>query len=598
MGRTLEQIETDKRLALQYKLDEEEKQAAEVRAMSIGAQERRKQIEEEQRVPEPERIISGLPVSDPTVHAPPPSPAPAYKGKFTGPVPSFATPVEQAAGVNYLVDEVGSSKNSPSEGKVSNRGAISDIEKNIVDNPHLYSTNASMDTTNMGMISPVSTKDLRDLRNKIGESATGSMTKAENFGRRMSEDAIQQKLGIEEQFLAENQLAIDKKAELSSQGLQKDLERNAARKYEIAVTSKVNEDMKAIRAEMDELKNTKIDRNRIFKNADNTSNFGKRIGAAIAIALGGRNGPNYAMQMIDKAIERDMRAQQQDIDNKRASIQGNINMLDKYTQMFGTPQQAKAAYKLAYLTASKARIEELNAEAMPARIRSKYNQTIAAIDQKLHLADYEVQQNAITNATKLAKEQADIASQEASIKLANNRAKAENEKLKLSMMFGGDKKLEKLPVSVVDKITDYDNVMDMFEEALDVFEQARVSGSMNWAGAKIPVWIKDTKANRYDQVAKAFAQFIGKEIEGRMTDPDFARFKDMVPVPGELAEAARARITRVVKQMRNRKTMYLNNLSAGHYDVSGYVSMMRTREKERADRTPNTEGQTGMPDNL
>lgn len=92
----------------------------------------------------------------------------------------------------------------------------------------------------------------------------------------------------------------------------------------------------------------KIDPDKFYKNEDGTTNYGRKIGAAIAVALGSfgaslSHGPNYALSIINKAIDDDVSAQQANLaktrdvaHDKQAKLEGLQNkdehLLDKATQ--------------------------------------------------------------------------------------------------------------------------------------------------------------------------------------------------------------------------------------------------------------------------
>lgn len=107
----------------------------------------------------------------------------------------------------------------------------------------------------------------------------------------------------------------------------------------------------------DSVLNGKMDPNHFWE----TRSTGEKIGSAIALVLGGMGasltrGPNYAMQVIDKAIDRDIEAQKINIDQGR-------NKLAFYLKQTGELQSAMQLEKADALTVAAAKMQSVASSA-------------------------------------------------------------------------------------------------------------------------------------------------------------------------------------------------------------------------------------------
>jgi hypothetical protein len=115
------------------------------------------------------------------------------------------------------------------------------------------------------------------------------------------------------------------------------------RKREESRQTYIKGEMGKIQGVVDQLQTAKIDPYSFYKHPDGSVDYPKSIAAAIAVGLGalgaslpaqygGTGGPNVALQIIDKAIDREIQAQRDDIANRRAGVGIQMNLL---TQMRG-----------------------------------------------------------------------------------------------------------------------------------------------------------------------------------------------------------------------------------------------------------------------
>jgi len=123
------------------------------------------------------------------------------------------------------------------------------------------------------------------------------------------------------------------KAEFEGAERKKALLENAARSVEdekhlAEVMRRADEGSAALRREVADIANTRIDNNRIFKNT-NALGHAANIGAIIFSAFGAKGGPNRAVALIQKRVEQDIDAQIQDLSNRRAGVQMQNTLLQQ-----------------------------------------------------------------------------------------------------------------------------------------------------------------------------------------------------------------------------------------------------------------------------
>jgi hypothetical protein len=202
----------------------------------------------------------------------------------------------------------------------------------------------------------------------------------------------------------EYQRAITKKAEAESAGIQAEAgvreEQRKAYEKEQADTAlreqdrqaHVDAEMAKVRDAVDQMKASKIDPYRFYRHPDGSTNYPKSIAAAIAVGLGalgaslpaqygGTGGPNVALQIIDKAIDRDIQAQRDDIANQRAGVGIQMNLLSQMRQQYGDERQAESAARVVMLETFKMKLLETAAQSGSAKVEANAQVLIAQADQ-------------------------------------------------------------------------------------------------------------------------------------------------------------------------------------------------------------------------
>lgn len=101
--------------------------------------------------------------------------------------------------------------------------------------------------------------------------------------------------------------------------------------------SKRQEEHLELKGKIQEQASSKIDPDNYWKDMSGNTDVGKKVTAAIAIALGGfgaglqgGGARNTALDIIDKAIDRDIAAQKANMDNQRAGLKTEADFQDTY----------------------------------------------------------------------------------------------------------------------------------------------------------------------------------------------------------------------------------------------------------------------------
>ena len=166
----------------------------------------------------------------------------------------------------------------------------------------------------------------------------------------------------------------------------------------------IQDKLNQVQAAIDDFSNTTIDPGRLYGNMST----GTRIASGIALALGAfgaaaSGGQNMAMQVIDKAIERDIDAQKANLDTKKSVITAKRGMYDDFMKMLGNEDAAKLAEEIrlgkiaesrikGILETSKNPIIQANAEKMLAERQASTAQKVAEL-QKVTTSDQVLKQS-------------------------------------------------------------------------------------------------------------------------------------------------------------------------------------------------------------
>ena len=138
-----------------------------------------------------------------------------------------------------------------------------------------------------------------------------------------------------------------------------------------------------------------IEPNRIFKN----SSTGAKILAAISVGLGAYSasmtgGKNYAMEIIDSAIENDIQAQKLELQQKGAAIDDKRNLLNDLINQGMSEAEAEEASRLMLLQKAKRTLDERLLDIKDARMKEEARN----LDESLKLKIAETKANLLMKA--------------------------------------------------------------------------------------------------------------------------------------------------------------------------------------------------------
>ena len=138
-----------------------------------------------------------------------------------------------------------------------------------------------------------------------------------------------------------------------------------------------------------------IEPNRIFKN----TSTGAKILAAISVGLGAyaagmTGGRNYAMEIIDSAIENDIQAQKLELQQKGAAIDDKRNLLNDLIKQGMSESEAEEASRLMLLQKAKRTLDERLLDIKDARMKEDAKN----LDERLKLKIAETQANLMMKA--------------------------------------------------------------------------------------------------------------------------------------------------------------------------------------------------------
>lgn len=333
----------------------------------------------------------------------------------------------------------------------------------------------------------------------------------------------------------------------------------------------LTEETGKLKASMANFQQMKVEPTRLFKNADGSTDYPKAIGAAIAVGLGalgaslparmgGTGGPNQALGIIQRAIDRDIDAQKSDIASKRMGIGMQQNLLGMMRDEFTDDRQAESATRIQMLQTSEMELDRMAAAAKAPQIRVDYMKMKALIGQEMQSEKYKFDNASLesgmkTTAAEFGMEQSRAAMRQRSMAMT---AKA--------MATRGGKPM---PAGELSKMAGFGAAHKIADEVRYMWEK-QIEG--NWSAGLAQHFPWATEAGSFDDAMEVAAQLIGKKMEGRMTDLDFERFRNMMPSPGETTKRAMAKLDNAMRFLSATEEATLETFGKAGYDVSGFVT--------------------------
>lgn len=287
-----------------------------------------------------------------------------------------------------------------------------------------------------------------------------------------------------------------------------------------------------------------IDPNRLFNRGT-----GPKIMAVIAQALGayasamshGRI-PNFGMQAVNQAIERDIYAQKAAFDaaDRRAGYARSV-YADMFKE-FDDERQALAATKATLLNGAAMLAEKYKASDLAQQLRQQ------SLQLEMQVGENESSRrlNALVQAGKLASDrsQLDLAARKAGAKGAGKALPAS-----AANLIGGYKAALK----------NLDNLWEKYKD-----KTSPASGPMQY--------VPGTDSHEFRDDVHVAAQVIGKMLEGgKLSDKDVERYLGMMPQPGDLKSRAQNKIEALRSMLKTKLKDELKAYGDAGYDISGLV---------------------------
>lgn len=181
------------------------------------------------------------------------------------------------------------------------------------------------------------------------------MGEASRSGRKALGEAIgKQQAAVEKQaqIAAERQEAIA--GEMGNLEAAMATQQEAQRAREQDVAKQVKGRVSAFNQAVEAANSATIDPDRWYRDSEGGT-FGRRLGSAVAMALGAvgsafTRGPNYAMQIIQSAIDRDLMSQRAELAKKQAGVGMAQNAVQMAREQFSDEQARGAAEQAAMLS--------------------------------------------------------------------------------------------------------------------------------------------------------------------------------------------------------------------------------------------------------
>jgi len=96
--------------------------------------------------------------------------------------------------------------------------------------------------------------------------------------------------------------------------------------------------------------------------------------------------------------------------------------------------------------------------------------------------------------------------------------------------------------------------------------------NMKFIGSQISsVFDIGSTERRYVKVMSIMANRLAKDLEGKVTDKDFARIIKFLPEPGETMEGARLKVDNMKREIETARASILNTFGKANYNVEPHI---------------------------
>jgi hypothetical protein len=289
------------------------------------------------------------------------------------------------------------------------------------------------------------------------------------------------------------------------------------------------------RKALDDLAKQKKDPQRFFKERGTMAS----IGAGIAVALGAFGAAmtgtrNTALDIINAAVERDLDAQEREIQIKRDKVNMQSNLIARFERMMGDRRQARSL------------------------ARQHYLQDVAfQIESKAAPQPDEVKNNAKMNADALRAN----AAEEAEKRKQRNQQIVKGRQPLLGAAGGGEKQL---PASEAEKLGTATAAVDANEDLYKSWEKD-ASSVWDWLMSFLPA----TDAAAYEDKRAMAKQVIGSYLEGGvLRKEDEAKYDRYLPEAIDSKARALKKKIELTKLIANRQKAQKKAMQGAGYNVS------------------------------
>jgi len=332
---------------------------------------------------------------------------------------------------------------------------------------------------------------------------------------------------------------------------------------ESTIMSNIRNRMGDHERKLDEFRSMKVDPNRFFTDPDGSRNWTNTAIASIASAMGAfgaamTGSPNFAQQIMQKAIDRDIQGQKDNINKKGAEIDESNNLLAQNFRLYKTEQQANLATRAQVGTLYASKLDNIAAGAKDATRLAQLGQIKAGIEEGVVKDTMQLER--LTSAEERAESAERRLSRESDAQIGLIEAK----KSQITDQEDGGK-LKRLPASVVQGIAGLKNANLM----LDNLGKDWTDKANNWWSGMSQYFVA-TDATSYNDRRKPTAQVIGQILEGgKLTDSDFARYMNMLPTAGDGEDRKNNKIKALKELLRIKREGEGRSLTAAGYETRG-----------------------------
>ncbi len=148
-----------------------------------------------------------------------------------------------------------------------------------------------------------------------------------------------------------------------------------------------------------QLSHMAVNPNKFYQDRGTAATIGMAIAAGLgAFASSSTGSPNYALKIIEDAINRDVNAQVHNIDLKKENILMQDNAYSRAMQMYGRQEDAVIALKASAMESAKNQMEMMTANMAPQEAAIRKANSTALFDEKIAAAKQSLAQTQIAAA--------------------------------------------------------------------------------------------------------------------------------------------------------------------------------------------------------